>query len=312
MASELAGSQLASTIVDEIEHLKGTFAGYRRAHARGVCYDATFTPSGEAAKLTTAAHLTGGPVPAVVRFSHTDTNPHLLDADRAVRGFATKFHLLGGPTTDLIAVNLDRFIAATPEDFIELLHAAEPDPATGQPDLAKVQAHVGAHPGAGPGLAAAAVLPTPASYGTTTYWAIHAFLWRDAEGAVRPVKYRWDPVAGNENITPEDGKDWSATHLTEELATRLQDGPVEFDLKVSLGEDGDVTDDSTQVWPADRVELTAGRLAITGEVADQEHWAGQVFDPTHLTPGIELSDDPVLAIRSALYAVSYDRRSHKR
>ena len=312
MTSELAGSQLASTIVDEIENLKGTFAGYRRAHARGVCYDATFTPSGEAAGLTTAAHLVAGPVPATVRISHTDTNPHLRDGDRAVRGFATKFHLPGGATTDLIGVNLDRFIAATPEDFLELLHAAEPDPATGQPDLAKVQAHVGAHPGAGPGLAAAAVLPTPASYATTTYWAIHAFLWRNAEGAVRPVKYRWDPVAGNENVTPEEGKEWSALHLTEELVTRLQSGPAEFDLRIQLGEDGDVTDDSTQVWPADRTELTAGRLAITGEVADQEHWAAQVFDPTHLTPGIELSDDPVLAIRSALYAVSYDRRSHKR
>lgn len=312
MTSELAGSQLASTIVDEIENLKGTFAGYRRAHARGVCYDATFTPSGEATTLTTAAHLTGSPVPAVVRFSHTDTNPHLRDADRAVRGFATKFHLLGGATTDLVAVNLDRFIAATPEDFLELLQAAEPDAATGQPDLAKVQAHVGAHPGAGPGLAAAAVLPTPVSYSTTTYWAIHAFLWRDAEGAVRPVKYRWDPVAGNEDIAGEEGKTWSPLHLTEELALRLQGGPVEFDLKVSLGEDGDNTDDSTQVWPADRTELTAGRLAITGEVADQEHWAAQVFDPTHLTPGIELSADPVLAVRSAVYAVSYDRRSHKR
>jgi catalase len=47
-------------------------------------------------------------------------------------------------------------------------------------------------------------------------------------------------------------------------------------------------------------------------VADQAHWAAQVFDPTRITGGIELSDDPVLAFRSHAYAVSYDRRSNGR
>ncbi|SEO86264.1 catalase family peroxidase [Amycolatopsis saalfeldensis] len=312
MTSELPASQLSSSIVDEIEQLKGTFPGYRRAHARGVCYDATFVPSGVAADLTTAAHLGNEPVAATVRFSHTDTDPHLPDADRAVRGFATKFHLPGGGTTDLVTINLDRFIASTPEDFLHLLEAAEPDPATGAPDLAKVQAHVAAHPSAGPALAAAAKLPTPRSYGTTTYWAVHAFLWRGADGVARPVRYRWEPVAGEAVLGEGEGADWSATQLTEELAQRLGEGPVEFTLKVQLGEPGDPTHDSTLVWPAERTEVTAGRLSITAEVADQEHWAAQVFDPTQLTPGIELSDDPVLAARSAIYAVSYDRRSHGR
>ncbi|MFI5606559.1 catalase family peroxidase [Amycolatopsis sp. NPDC051903] len=312
MTTELPASQLSVSIVDEIEQLKGTFPGYRRAHARGVCYDATFVPSGVAADLTTAAHLRGEPVRATVRFSHTDTNPHLPDAGTAVRGLAVKFHLPGGGNTDLVAVNLDRFIAATPEDFLGLLKSAEPDPATGQPDLAKVQAHVGAHPSAGPALFTAAQLPTPVSYGTTTYWAIHAFLWRAADGAVRPVRYRWVPEAGEHVLGAGEGGDWPAEHLTGELATRLARGPVEFSLKVQLAEPGDPTDDATLVWPADRTEITAGRLAITGEVTDRKHWDAQVFDPTLLTEGIELSGDPILAARSAIYAVSYDRRSHQR
>ncbi|MEC3979669.1 catalase family peroxidase [Amycolatopsis sp. H20-H5] len=312
MTSELAKSQISATIVDDIEHLKGTYAGYRRAHARGVCYDATFTPSGEAAALTTAPHLQSTPVPATVRFSHTDTNPHLRDADRAVRGFATKFHLPDGGTTDLIGVNLDRFVASTPEQFRELIQAAQPDPVTGKPDLQNVRAYAGAHPTAGPGLAAAAVIPTPVSYASATYWAIHAFFWRNAAGEACAVKYRWVPDAGNVNITPEEGAGWSATHLAEELAERLKAGPAGFTLVIQLGEEGDNTDDSTQVWPADRTEITAGHLSITGEAADQEHWADQVFDPTQLPEGIEVSADPVLAARSTIYAVSYDRRIHKR
>jgi catalase len=57
--------------------------------------------------------------------------------------------------------------------------------------------------------------------------------------------------------------------------------------------------------------VDAGHLTITAESADQDHWADQVFDPTLLTDGIDLSDDPILAARSTVYAVSYDRRHHK-
>ncbi|MGW0520317.1 hypothetical protein [Crossiella sp. NPDC003009] len=52
----------------------------------------------------------------------------------------------------------------------------------------------------------------------------------------------------------------------------------------------------------------AGHLEITAKSADQEHWDRQVFDPARLTPGIDLSDDPVLAFRSRAYAESFARR----
>jgi hypothetical protein len=34
-----------------------------------------------------------------------------------------------------------------------------------------------------------------------------------------------------------------------------------------------------------------------------------VFDPANRTDGIDLSTDPILAVRSAAYSISYDRRS---
>lgn len=73
MTAELPASQLSSSIVDEIEQLKGTFPGYRRAHARGVCHDATFVPSGDrladraglrSTQLTPGIELSDDPVPA--------------------------------------------------------------------------------------------------------------------------------------------------------------------------------------------------------------------------------------------------------
>ncbi|MFE6894615.1 catalase family peroxidase [Streptomyces sp. NPDC057694] len=304
--------QTAVALVDTIEHLSGTYAGRRRAHARGVCYDAEFTPSGEAGPLTTAAHLQADPVRATVRFSHTGTDPQRSDGERAARGFATRFHLPDGSATDLITVNLDRFVGSTPEQFLDLLRAAERDPDTGKPDPAKIRAYTELHPQAGAALAAAVGVSVPTSYATTEYWAIHAFVWRDADGDAHPVKYRWEPDAGIDHTDPAEAASWSPRHLTDELAERLTGGPVTFTLKVQLGEEGDPTDDPTRAWPAERREITAGRLTITGEAADQDYWEAQSFDPNLLTPGIEASDDPVLAARSAVYAVSYDRRSHQR
>ncbi|MGW0707890.1 catalase family peroxidase [Streptomyces sp. NPDC002643] len=300
---------LAVTAVDAIEHVSGTYPGHRRVHARGLCFDAVFTPSGEAASLTTAAHLQSAPTPVVVRFSNSNTNPTVPDGIRAGRGLAARFFLPDDTTTDLVSVNIPVFFAATPEQFLELLDALEKDPATGAPAPAKVQAYAMAHPTAAAGLQEAARMPIPVSYVTARYWAIHAFVWVDPHGRRHPVQYRWEPDTGLRELSEQEAAGKSPEYLAEELLHRLADGPVGFTLRVQLGHDDDPTDDPTKPWPADRTEIVAGHLEITGPVADQAHWAAQVYDPTRVTPGIELSDDPVLAFRSHAYSVSYERRA---
>src|SRR5687768_957474 len=156
--------------VDAIERVSGTYAGYRRVHARGLCFEATFTPTGDAATLTTAAHLQRAPSLVTVRFSNSNTNPTVPDGVRAGRGLAARFHLSDGVSTDLVSVNVPIFFAATPAKFLDLLSALERDPATGVPDPAKVQDYVTANPSAGLGLAQAQRIPIPVSYATTRYW----------------------------------------------------------------------------------------------------------------------------------------------
>ena len=78
---------------------------------------------------------------------------------------------------------------------------------------------------------------------------------------------------------------------------------------MQLAADGDVTDDATVVWPEDRPVVELGVLSITGRVADRMRpSAGSAFDPLRLVDGIEASDDPLLELRSAVYAVSRRRR----
>jgi catalase len=302
-------SGTASRAVDAIERVSGTFPALRRVHSRGLCYEGTFTPSGEAAPLTSAAHLQKDPTPVIVRLSNSNTDPRTPDGIRAGRGMAVRFRLPDGSTTDLVSVNLPVFFAATPQMFVDLLSALEKDPATGATDPARVQAFVAANPQAGPGLQEASRMPIPVSYGTARYWAIHAFTWVNAAGESRSVRYRWEPDAGAQALAEDEAAALGPRYLDEELAKRLADGPVGFTLRVQLGDETDPTDDPTAAWPQDRPEIAAGRLQITAPVADQEHWAAKVFDPTRVTAGIELSDDPVLAFRSQAYSVSYERRS---
>ena len=292
-----------------MEHTTGKFPGYRRAHARGVCFQGTFTPNGEAARLTTAAHLQTTAVPVTVRFSNSNGSPDVADGNRAGRGLAVRFHLPDGTDTDIISVNLPVFIASSPQNFLNLLGALEKDPMTGVPDPAKLQAYLGANPEAIPGFGEVAKMPIPVSYGTAKYWAIHAFNFVNS-AEPQAIRYRWEPDLGLQELTEAEAATKSAEYLTEELPERLAKGPVGFTLRIQLAEPGDPTNDATKAWPADRTELVVGRLEIVEPVEDQAHWAAQVFDPARITPGIELGDDPIPAFRSLAYSVSFGRRSH--
>src|SRR3546814_14346099 len=77
-----------------------------------------------------------------------------------------------------------------------------------------------------------------------------------------------------------------------------------------LGAPGDPTNDATRQWPADRPTVEAGVVVITRSASQDEGPCRDVnYDPTVLPRGMAISDDPILAARSAAYAASYERRT---
>jgi len=71
----------------------------------------------------------------------------------------------------------------------------------------------------------------------------------------------------------------------------------------------DATDDPSSVWPSERERVRAGTLEITALETERETGGDVlVFDPTRVTDGIELSDDPVLRFRHDAYSDSVARR----
>ena len=72
---------------------------------------------------------------------------------------------------------------------------------------------------------------------------------------------------------------------------------------------GDPTNDGSIVWPDDRKRVLLGTIRLTKVEPNQEELQRSLaFNPTFLTNGIELSDDPLVPLRSAVYALSVAHR----
>ena len=77
-----------------------------------------------------------------------------------------------------------------------------------------------------------------------------------------------------------------------------------------IAEDGDSLEDPTKAWPEDAEQVEIGTMELTGPETEREQGDDvMVMDPTRVTDGIDLSDDPILRVRSYAYSVSVERRA---
>ena len=279
----------------------GPHVGQRAIHAKGLLCEGSFVPTAHAVTLSRAAHLQGAEVPVLARFSNFAAIPGLPDGHPASspRGLAVKFLLPNGGDTDIVAHSYDGFPASTADEFLAFLRAV--------PDAAALAAFAAGHP------AARAFLdhpkPTPASYGTEAYFGVNAFRFTNAAGAAQHGRYRFVPVAGTSYLGVDEAAGRMPDFLTEELAERLQRGPITFRLLVQLADHGDTLTDASAPWPADRAVLELGTLSLRAVVqADDARQADLTFVPTNLVGGIGVSADPLLTARTQAYRISADRR----
>ncbi|MFC6645832.1 catalase family peroxidase [Granulicella cerasi] len=299
---------LSQDLLAQFHKIFGEFPGFRPAHAKGIMLTGEFKPSGTAASISRAQHLNQPSTPVVVRFSNSTGLPLIPDADPNAnpRGFAIRFMLAQHVHTDIVSHSTDGFPTRTGAEFLEFLRAlAASDPAnlSGSP----LEAFLGAHP------AALAFVqtpkPTPASFATDTYFGVTAMKFLNAEGKEQFGRYRIVPAAGNQFADEATLKEKPADFLVDEIVERVGAAPVVFSVQLQLAAPGDVVDDATIHWPADRPVVELGTLTLTAPVADTEAQQKQIiFDPIPRTDGIEPSDDPLLELRAAIYLMSGRKR----
>jgi catalase len=300
---------LPEQIVDTMNAIFGRHPGFRAAHAKGVVCEGEFTPSASATTLSKAPHLQGpAKVKTTVRFSDGTGIPDVPDGlpDAGPRGMAVRFHVPGGGETDIVTNAFNGFPVSDGEEFLALLRAiAATKPGSAKPT--PIDKFLGDHPKAMK--VATAPKPVPASFVTEPYFGVQAFTFTNAGGKSRLGRYRFLPMAGSTFLTAEEAVKKGPNFLIDELTERLARGPAALRLVVQLAAEGDVTDDSTVVWPEDRPMVELGVLSITGRVPDNDAAQRRLgFDPLRLVDGIAASDDPLLELRSEVYAVSRRRR----
>jgi len=294
-------------IVDTMNKLFGKHPGFRSAHAKGIVCEGEFVPALSASTLSRAPHLQGKPVRATVRFSDSTGTPNIPDGipDASPHGMAVRFHLPAG-STDIVVNAFNGFAVATPEDFLALLRAIS-ETGPNAPKPTPIEKFLGSHPQALK--VVTTPKPTPASFATEPYFGVNAFVFTNKDGKARYGRYQLRPEAAEKFLTADEAAKKPANFLIDELGDRLAKGPAKFRLIVQLAAEGDRVDDATAVWPDDRPTIELGILSLTKLVANND--AAQralAFDPLHLVDGIEASDDPLLAARSAAYAISRRRR----
>ncbi len=308
VAQEAPASQksLPEQVVDAFNSVYGVHPGARANHAKGVILEGTFTPSASAASVSKAAHLQKqkSPVPVTVRFSDGSGLPTVPDTDEMPRGMAVKFALPDGSKTDMVVLSFNGFPVATAEEFRDFLLAI----AASGPDAPKPTAFdkfLSAHPTAKAFVEAPK--PPPVSYATLAYFGINAFKFTNAGGVVTFGRYQILPVAGEKFLTKEQVTKMGPDYLIDEIGERVRRGPIKFKLVLQVAAQGDKIDDPSIAWPDTRKKVELGTIAIT-KTTTESHTADKLlFLPGAVVPGIEAAD-PMIAVRSAAYPISFSRR----
>ena len=114
---------------------------------------------------------------------------------------------------------------------------------------------------------------------------IHTFKFIDKDGKTTLVKWRFAPEDGEKQLTADELKSKPADFLQQALIDRAKQGPVKWDMWVTIGQPGDPETDPTVLWPKDRKEFKAGTLTLTAATPqDGAECKGINYDPYDYYP----------------------------
>jgi catalase len=305
---------------DKIMHFDHERIPERVVHARGVAAHGTFRPYESMANLTSAAFLADPAVatPVFVRFSTVLGSRGASETTREVRGFATKFYTSAG-NFDLVGNNMPVFFIQDGIKFPDLVHAAKPEPHREIPQSATAHDTFWDFVSLLPEsthmlLWAMSDRAIPRSYRMMEGFGVHTFRLVNAAGETSLVKFHWKPVLGIHSLLWEESQKLAGVDpdfLRRDLYDAIDAGAFpEYELGLQVFPDSDDQMfegidllDSTKIVPEELAPVQlVGRLTLDRNVSDFFAETEQVaFCTSHLVPGIEVTDDPLLQARLFSY-----------
>jgi catalase len=302
-----------SRFIDTFEKINGVHPGFRRNHAKGVCFRGWFESNGRGVEVSRAAVFSPGRVPVIGRFALAGGQPFVTDAPGTVRSMALLFQLPNGEEWRTGMNNIPVFPVRNAQEFHDQMLASAPDPATGKPDPAKMKTFVESHPATAQAMPLIQNRPISSGFENSAYNSLNAFRFIDAKGTVTPVRWSMVPDQPFKPVSASDLGKADKNYLFDGLIAAIHKDPQTWRLIVTIGEPGDPTNDATLPWPANRRQIEVGTLTIDRVESEDVSPARDInFDPLILPDGIAGSDDPLLSARSATYALSFKRREGER
>ncbi|GAA3623795.1 catalase [Microlunatus ginsengisoli] len=304
---------------EKITHFDHERIPERVVHARGAAAHGVFRSYGSASSLTFAGFLAEDvETPVFVRFSTVLGSRGSADTVRDTRGFAVKFYTAEG-TFDLVGNNIPVFFIQDAIKFPDVVHAAKPHPDREIPQAQSahdtfwdfVSLHTEAQHHTMWNMSDRGI---PRSYRTMEGFGIHTFRLIAADGSTTLVKWHWKPVAGVHSLVWEEAQLISGMDPDfhrRDLADAIEAGAYpQWELGVQVLEDtADQTYagidllDPTKIVPEELAPVQPiGLLTLTGNPINYFAETEQVaFHPGNLVPGIDVTDDPLLAGRLFSY-----------
>ncbi len=304
---------------EKITHFDHERIPERIVHARGSAAHGYFEAYQPLTEFTRAAPFqeAGKVTPVFVRFSTVAGERGSVDTARDVRGFAVKFYTDEG-NWDLVGNNIPVFFIQDAMKFPDLIHAVKPEPHNGIPQAASAHDTFWDF---------ASLMPEtthtlmwvmsdrgiPRSLRMMQGFGVHTFRLVNAAGESHFVKFHWTPKLGTHSLVWDEavkiaGADsdfhrrdlWDAIEAGEYPEWEL--GLQIFTEAQAEGFSFDVLD-ATKLIPEELVPVTpVGRMVLNRNpdnfFAETEQVA---FCTAHVVPGIDFSNDPLLAGRIHSY-----------
>ena len=294
-------------IPERIVHARGS-----GAHGYFECYEA-LTSLTQAAPFAQARKQT----PVFVRFSTVAGERGSADTARDVRGFAVKFYTDQG-NWDLVGNNIPVFFIQDAMKFPDLIHAAKPEPHNAMPQAAT--AHdtfwdfVSLMPESTHMLMwIMSDRAIPRSYRMMQGFGVHTFRLVNSRGQSVFCKFHWKPLLGTHSLVWDEalkimGAD--PDFHRRDLWEAIESGNYpEWELGLQTFSEADADKfsfdvlDATKLIPEELVPVKpVGRMVLNRNpdnfFAETEQVA---FCTAHVIPGIDFSNDPLLAGRIHSY-----------
>ena len=304
---------------EKITHFDHERIPERIVHARGTGVHGYFELTHSLERYTRARILTelGVKTPLFARFSTVAGGSGSSDTPRDVRGFAVKFYTKEG-NWDLVGNNIPVFFIQDAIKFPDLIHAVKMEPDRGFPQAATAHDTFWDYMSLTPEAMHMVMWimsdrTIPRSLRMMEGFGIHSFRLLNDDGESTFVKFHWRPKLGLQSTVWDEAvkiagadPDFHRRDMFESIAAG-NFPEWEFAVQLFTQEQADQFPfdhlDPTKLIPEEWVPLQViGRMVLDrwpdNFFAETEQVA---FCPSHVVPGIDFSNDPLLQGRLFSY-----------